>query len=70
MVKRLRRGLLSALLALLLVTAGNSDFRPSTVDLTISPYKYSLVRWEVSNFMDKWVRQVWTLLPWSTGAVA
>ncbi|MCI0895344.1 MAG: hypothetical protein J4N84_10640 [Chloroflexi bacterium] len=65
MVKRLRRGLLSALLALLLVTAGNSDFRPSTVDLTISPYKYSLVRWEVSNFMDKWVRQVWTLLPWN-----
>ena len=65
MVKRLRRGLLSALLALLLVTAGNSDFRPSTVDLAISPYKYSLVRWEASNFMDKWVRQVWTLLPWN-----
>ena len=65
MVKRLRRGLLSAFLALLLVTAGNSDFRPSTVDLAISPYKYSLVRWEVSNFMDKWVRQVWTLLPWN-----
>jgi len=63
-LKRLRRGLLSTFLVLLLLMAGNSDFRPSTVDLAISSYKYSLLQWELTHFMDKWVRQAWTLLPW------
>ena len=64
-VKTLRRAALSSFVVLLLVAAGNSDFRPSTLDLAISSYNYSLVRWELSHFMDKWVRQAWTLLPWN-----
>ena len=62
-----RKGLVAMSVALLLLVAGNGDYRPSSLDLTVSPYKYSLLNWELSNFLDKWVRKTGDLLPWSTG---
>ena len=53
-------------LALLVLAAGRGDFRPSTLDLTVNPYKYNLVRWEVSHFMDKWVHKLADLMPWTS----
>jgi hypothetical protein len=61
-----RRGLLAVFLALLVLAAGRGDFRPSTLDLTVNPYRYSLVRWEVSNFLDKWVHKLDDLMPWTS----
>ncbi len=61
-----RKGLVTVLITLLVLAAGYGDFRPSTFDLTVDPYKYSLFRWEVSNFMDKWLHKLSDLIPWIT----
>ena len=60
-----RSGLLAVILALLLLSAGGGDFRPSTLDLTVNPYRYDLARWEVSHFLDKWVHKLADLMPWT-----
>ena len=64
MVKALRTAVLFLSLSVVVLIAGRGDFRPSPLDLAVSPYKYSLIQWELSNFMDKWVRQTGQLLPW------
>lgn len=61
-----RKGLITVLITLLVLAAGIGDFRPSSFDLTVDPYKYSLVRWEVSHFMDKWLHKLSGLMPWTT----
>ncbi|MBQ11355.1 MAG: hypothetical protein CMJ45_07390 [Planctomyces sp.] len=64
MVKVIRTVVLFLFLSVVVLAAGGGDFRPSPLDLAVSPYKYSLLQWELSNFMDKWVRQAGQLLPW------
>ena len=64
MAKALRTAVLFVSLSVVVLAAGRGDFRPSPLDLAVSPYKYSLLQWELSNFMDKWVRQAGRLLPW------
>ena len=66
MLKRGRRGLLAAFLALLVLAAGNGDYRPSALDLAVAPHKYSLVRWELSHFLEKWFNKLEDLLPWAS----
>ncbi len=56
--RSLALGLASGLasgLALTLAIVGVGDFRPTTIDLLIAPYKYSFVDWEVSHVPDKWL---------------
>jgi predicted nucleic acid-binding Zn-ribbon protein len=65
MAKALRTAVLFVSLSVVVLAAGSGDFRPSPLDLAVSPYKYSLLQWELSNFMDKWVRQAGQLLPWT-----
>ena len=60
------KGLLAIFLVLLVLAAGHRDYRPSTLDLTVNPYRYSLVRYEVSHFLDKWVHKVADLMPWTS----
>ena len=60
------KGLLAVFLVLLVLAAGYGDFRPSNLDLTVAPYKYSLAGWEVSNFLDKWVHKLGDLMPWTS----
>ena len=57
------KGLLTVCLVLLVLAVGNGDSRPSTLDLTVDPYRYNLVRWEVSHFLDKWVHKLADLMP-------
>jgi predicted translin family RNA/ssDNA-binding protein len=64
MAKVIRSVVLFLFLSAVVLSAGRGDFRPSPLDLAVSPYKYSLLQWELSNFMDKWVRQAGQLLPW------
>jgi hypothetical protein len=56
---------LALALAFLLLAAGNNSYRPDKLELLVIPYRYSLLDWEVSNFLDKWVRKSWDLLPWA-----
>ena len=60
------KGLVTVLITLLVLAAGYGDFRPSSFDLTVAPYKYSLVQWETSHFLDKWLRKLSDLMPWTT----
>ena len=64
MPKILRTAAVFVSLSVVVLASGRGDFRPSPLDLAVSPYKYSLIQWELSNFLDKWVRQAGQLLPW------
>ena len=66
MLKWSRKGLVLVFLALVVLAGGNGDFRPTNLDLTVAPYKYNLVRWEASHFLDKWVHKLGDLLPWAS----
>ena len=52
--------------ALLLLGAANVSGSPSVTDAAVAPHKYSLVRWEVDHFMDKWVNKFQDILPWNS----
>jgi hypothetical protein len=34
--------------------------------LAVAPYRYDLLRWEASNFLDKWTRKLGDVLPWNS----
>ena len=55
--------LIAALTALLLW--GGRDYRPTPADLTLAPYRFDLVSWEIANIFDKGYRQLSALLPWN-----
>ena len=61
-----RKGLLAVFLSLLVLAAAHGDFRPSDLDMTVAPHKYSLVGWEIGNFFDKWTRKLSDLMPWTS----
>ncbi|GIT01686.1 MAG: hypothetical protein CM1200mP27_03110 [Chloroflexota bacterium] len=48
-----------------LVQCSDGSSRSKTA---IAPYKYSLLRWELGNFSDKWVRKFQDILPWNSVA--
>ena len=55
--------LIAALTAILLW--GGRDYRPTPTDLTLAPYRFDLVSWEIANIFDKGYRQLSALLPWN-----
>ncbi len=57
---------MAGLAALLLLAAGYSDYRPSSFELTVVPYKYSVAQWEATHFLDKWAHKLWDLMPWTS----
>ena len=62
-VKRLF--LLSVVTLVLLGAVQGSD-SPSPSDVAVSPHKYSLFRWEVDHFLDKWLNKLQEILPWNS----
>lgn len=44
-------------LLFLLHLASVGEFTPTTVELAVAPYRYSIVDWELSHLPDKWVRK-------------
>ena len=42
---------------LLLYLASVGEFTPTTVELAVAPYRYSIVEWELSHLPDKWIRK-------------
>ncbi len=61
--RRGRRGLLALLLALTVLASSQADYRPSAIDRSIAPYRYSIVAWELGHLPDKWVRELVGLWP-------
>ncbi|MYC30004.1 MAG: hypothetical protein F4X65_07945 [Chloroflexi bacterium] len=51
------------LLTILLLLAGNSDFRPTELEAAMAPYRYSIVAWELNHLSHKWARNLENL--WS-----
>ena len=66
MFKSVKRLFLLSVVTLVLLGAVQSSDNPSPSDVAVSPYKYSLFRWEVDHFLDKWVNKVQEVLPWNS----
>ena len=58
--------MVAVFLAALVLAAGHGDYRPTTLDLAVGPHKYSVVGWELSHFLDKWVHKLADLMPWTS----
>jgi len=66
--KTTRRLFVFSVIAFVLIGAVQGRDSFSRTDAAIAPHKYSLFRWEVDNFTDKWVRKFQDLLPWNAEA--
>ena len=64
--KIIKRLLLLSIVTLVLLGAVQGSDSPSPSDVAVSPYKYSLFRWEVDHFLDKWVNKFQEILPWNS----
>ena len=60
----LRRASLVVVLTLVLLIGGTGGLRFSPVEIAAAPYRFDLVRWEVSNLPDKWIHKVKSFFPW------
>ena len=65
-LRRLLRTAVAAVLAAFLLWGSAGEHRPDPLDLAVDPYRYSVIRWEVSNFADKWVHELWGIFPWAS----
>lgn len=45
-------------LLFLLYLASVGEFTPTTLELAVAPYRYSIVDWELSHLPDKWARKL------------
>ena len=60
----MRRASLVVVLTLALLIGGTGGLRFSLVEIAAAPYRFDLVRWEVSNLPDKWVHKFKSIFPW------
>ncbi len=65
-MKSAKRLFLFTVIAFVLLGAVQGSDSFSHTDAAIAPHKYSLFRWEVDNFLDKWVRKFDDILPWNS----
>ena len=64
MLRRIRAAFLSAFLGLLLLICGSGDYRPTSLELAVAPYRHNVMTWEVSHLPDKWTHLSNYLVPW------
>ncbi|MCY4366405.1 MAG: hypothetical protein OXE17_09310 [Chloroflexi bacterium] len=62
-LRKLRRGMLLLFLALLVVAAGHSDYRPTELETAMAPHRYSILKWELAHLSHKWTHAASLLLP-------
>ena len=55
---------MSAFLGLLLLICGSGDYRPTSLELAVAPYRHNVMTWEVSHLPDKWTHLSNYLVPW------
>jgi len=61
-----KRLVLFSVIAFVLLGAVQGSDSFSHTDAAIAPHKYNLFRWEVDNFLDKWVNKFQDRLPWNS----
>ena len=66
MLKTAKRLFLLSVVTLVLLGAANGSGNPSASEVAIAPHKYSLLRWELAHFSDKWVEKFQDILPWNS----
>lgn len=66
MFRSVKLAFLGLVVASVLLGAAQGSDSYSNADVAVAPYKYSLLRWEVSNFLDKWVNKFQNVLPWNS----
>ena len=59
-----KTALVLALVASLIFTSDGLNLNPA--QRAASPHLYSLVQWEVANFLDKWLHRASSVLPWNS----
>ncbi len=64
--KILKRIFLLSVVTLMLLGAAHGGDSLSASEAAVAPHKYSLLRWEVDHFMDKWVHKFQDILPWNS----
>ncbi|MEE9262358.1 MAG: hypothetical protein V3U95_07275, partial [Dehalococcoidia bacterium] len=60
----MRKLLLYMTLALVVLTASQGGYALSQLDATVAPYRWGLVEWEVSHFLNKWRYRIREAMPW------
>ena len=55
-----------SVVSLVLLGAVQGSDSLSASDAAIGPHKYSLLRWELDHFSDKWVNKFQDILPWNS----
>ena len=61
-----KRFLLLSVATLVLLGAVQGSDSLSASEVAVAPHKYSLVRWEIDHFTDKWVHKLQDILPWNS----
>ena len=64
--RRLLRTAVAAVVAAFLLWGSAGEYRTDPLDLEVDRYRYSVIRWEASNFMDKWVHELRATFPWTS----
>ena len=57
-------------LSLLVLIAGHGGHALSQLDSFVSPYRWGLIEWEATHFLDKWRYRLEQAIPWYTPPVA
>lgn len=51
-------------IAFLVLTASQGGYHVSALDSTVAPYRWGLVEWETTHFLNKWRYRMRQILPW------
>ena len=60
----MKKAILYVVLALIVLTSGQGGYTLSGLDVSVAPYRWGLVEWEVGHFFNKWRYRVRQALPW------
>ena len=64
-MRRLKKAFLIVLLSLAILFISGDETHSSPVEVAAAPYLYDLITWEISNFPDKWIHKLGSMLPWN-----
>ena len=66
----MRKAPVYLVLALLVLIAGQGGHELSQLESVVGPYRWGLIEWESTHFLDKWRYRIEQAIPWHTPPVA